>query len=143
MPLADDSLIPIPFNNHTNNATKELDYLMISDIFTTSGQALTYSGFEPGDSVAVFGAGPVGLLAAYSALLRGASRASTPWIRCLTVWRWQPQSAPSPSNLMPRTPSSRSWPRIPMASQEHKSLGLRGFRVGQCHWSARRWADPP
>lgn len=74
MPFADDSLIPIPFNNQTNNATKELDYLMISDIFTTSWQALTYSGFEPGDSVAVFGAGPVGLLAAYSALLRGASR---------------------------------------------------------------------
>lgn len=47
---------------------------MISDIFTTGWQALTYSGFEPGDTVAVFGAGPVGLLAAYSALLRGASR---------------------------------------------------------------------
>lgn len=32
------------------------------------------SGFQPGDSVAVFGAGPVGLMAAYSAQLRGASR---------------------------------------------------------------------
>ena len=45
-----------------------------SDIFATGWTALTYSGFEPGDSVAVFGAGPVGLLAAYSAILRGASR---------------------------------------------------------------------
>ncbi|KAK7419066.1 hypothetical protein QQX98_003568 [Neonectria punicea] len=36
--------------------------------------AVTWSGFEPGDTVAVFGAGPVGLLAAYSAKLRGASR---------------------------------------------------------------------
>lgn len=35
---------------------------------------MSYSGFEAGDSVAVFGAGPVGLLAAYSAILRGASR---------------------------------------------------------------------
>lgn len=32
------------------------------------------SGFQPGESVAVFGAGPVGLMAAYSAVLRGASR---------------------------------------------------------------------
>ncbi|KAK1633465.1 alcohol dehydrogenase [Colletotrichum phormii] len=31
-------------------------------------------GFQPGDTVAIFGAGPVGLLAAYSAKLRGASR---------------------------------------------------------------------
>ncbi|KAJ5196388.1 alcohol dehydrogenase [Penicillium cf. viridicatum] len=74
VPFADMSLIPIPFNNQTGNATKELDYLMISDVFTTGWQALTYSGFEPGDTVAVFGAGPVGLLATYSALLRGASR---------------------------------------------------------------------
>ncbi|KAL4936608.1 hypothetical protein BDV06DRAFT_233249 [Aspergillus oleicola] len=73
VPFADQSLIPIPFNNQTDNATKELDYLMISDVFTTAWTALSYSGFEPGDSVAVFGAGPVGLLAAYSAILRGAS----------------------------------------------------------------------
>jgi threonine dehydrogenase-like Zn-dependent dehydrogenase len=32
------------------------------------------SGFQPGESIAVFGAGPVGLMAAYSAQLRGASR---------------------------------------------------------------------
>ncbi|KAF4449247.1 alcohol dehydrogenase [Fusarium albosuccineum] len=32
------------------------------------------SGFQSGESVAVFGAGPVGLMAAYSAVLRGASR---------------------------------------------------------------------
>lgn len=32
------------------------------------------SGFQPGESIAVFGAGPVGLMAAYSATLRGASR---------------------------------------------------------------------
>lgn len=31
------------------------------------------SGFKSGESIAVFGAGPVGLMAAYSAALRGAS----------------------------------------------------------------------
>ncbi|KAL5601604.1 hypothetical protein FOBRF1_009137 [Fusarium oxysporum] len=51
----------------------ELDYLIIADVFTTGWHSLSYSGFEAGDSVAVFGAGPVGLLAAYSAVLRGAS----------------------------------------------------------------------
>ncbi|EYE91420.1 glutathione-independent formaldehyde dehydrogenase [Aspergillus ruber CBS 135680] len=74
VPFADESLIPIPFRNNTDNATKELDYLMISDVFTTGWHALTYSGFQPGDSVAIFGAGPVGIMAAYSALLRGAQR---------------------------------------------------------------------
>lgn len=32
-----------------------------------------FQGFRPGESVVVFGAGPVGLMAAYSAILRGAS----------------------------------------------------------------------
>jgi threonine dehydrogenase-like Zn-dependent dehydrogenase len=73
VPFADKSLIPIPING-SSNSTAELDYLMVSDVFTTGWHALTYSGFQPGDSVAIFGAGPVGLLAAYSATLRGASR---------------------------------------------------------------------
>ena len=51
-----------------------LDYLTLSDIFATGWGAITFTGFQPGDSVAIYGAGPVGLLAAYSALLRGASR---------------------------------------------------------------------
>jgi threonine dehydrogenase-like Zn-dependent dehydrogenase len=44
------------------------------DIFPTGWHGVEISGFQPGDSVAVFGAGPVGLMAAYSAQLRGASR---------------------------------------------------------------------
>lgn len=35
---------------------------------------MNFSGFQPGDEIAIFGAGPVGLLAAYSAVLRGASK---------------------------------------------------------------------
>ena len=40
----------------------------------TGWHGLTLSNYSPGESVAVFGAGPVGLMAAYSASLRGASR---------------------------------------------------------------------
>jgi len=47
---------------------------MISDIWATAWQCLDASGFKPGESVAVFGAGPVGLMCVYSALFRGASR---------------------------------------------------------------------
>ncbi|OJJ81288.1 glutathione-independent formaldehyde dehydrogenase [Aspergillus glaucus CBS 516.65] len=74
VPFADDSLIPVPLTTNTTNSSIERDYMTVSDIFATGWSVLTYAGFEPGDSVAVFGAGPVGLLAAYSAILRGASR---------------------------------------------------------------------
>lgn len=50
------------------------EFLFLSDIFATGWEALDFSGFQPGDDVAVFGAGPVGLLCAYSAKLRGASK---------------------------------------------------------------------
>lgn len=73
IPFADNSLVPVPINASTNETTL-FDYLFITDIFSTAWSGLTWSGFQPGDSVAVFGAGPVGLLAAYSAVLRGASR---------------------------------------------------------------------
>ena len=74
IPFADDSLIPIPHANASTNTSDFLSYLLVSDIFATGWTALDYANFEPGDTVAVFGAGPVGLLSAYSAVLRGASR---------------------------------------------------------------------
>ncbi|KAK4893434.1 hypothetical protein LTR49_028490 [Elasticomyces elasticus] len=37
-------------------------------------KSLDFAGFQPGDSVAIFGAGSVGLLAALAAKIRGASR---------------------------------------------------------------------
>jgi threonine dehydrogenase-like Zn-dependent dehydrogenase len=46
---------------------------MLSDIFATGWTAPDFAGFRTGDTVAIFGAGPVGLMAAYSAVLRGAS----------------------------------------------------------------------
>jgi threonine dehydrogenase-like Zn-dependent dehydrogenase len=69
VPQADESLIPIP-----HYPSRELDYLLISDIWPTAWQCLDASGFKAGETVAIFGAGPVGLLCAYSALFRGASR---------------------------------------------------------------------
>jgi threonine dehydrogenase-like Zn-dependent dehydrogenase len=69
VPQADVSLIPIP-----HYPSRELDYLMISDIWATAWQCLDSSGFKAGETVAVFGSGPVGLLCVYSALFRGASR---------------------------------------------------------------------
>lgn len=53
---------------------KENDYVMLSDIFPTGYHATELAGVKPGDSVVIFGAGPVGLMATHSAMLRGASR---------------------------------------------------------------------
>ncbi|GIH22253.1 aldehyde dehydrogenase [Acrocarpospora phusangensis] len=53
---------------------KENDYVMLSDIFPTGWHCTELAGMRPGESVVVYGAGPVGLMAAYSAMLRGASK---------------------------------------------------------------------
>lgn len=53
---------------------KENDYVMLSDIFPTGYHATELAGVAPGESVVIYGAGPVGLMAALSASLRGASR---------------------------------------------------------------------
>lgn len=55
-------------------SANELDFLLMSDHWGTAWYGLDAAGFQSGDSVAVFGAGSVGLLCAYTALLRGASR---------------------------------------------------------------------
>jgi glutathione-independent formaldehyde dehydrogenase len=51
----------------------EDDFLLLSDVFPTGYHGAELAGVGPGDTVAVFGAGPVGLLAAYSCMLRGAA----------------------------------------------------------------------
>ncbi|HVX94008.1 MAG TPA: glutathione-independent formaldehyde dehydrogenase [Polyangia bacterium] len=51
----------------------EDDFLLLSDVFPTGYHATELAAVGPGDTVAVFGAGPVGLLAAYSSILRGAA----------------------------------------------------------------------
>jgi threonine dehydrogenase-like Zn-dependent dehydrogenase len=72
--------MPYPTVNSTNatqsivnsTSTTDADYLMVGDIWGTAWGGLEYAGFETGDTVAVFGCGPVGLLGIYSAFLRGA-----------------------------------------------------------------------
>ena len=51
----------------------EDDFLMLADIFPTAFYSCEMAKVSPGKTVAIFGAGPVGLLAAYSAAIRGAS----------------------------------------------------------------------
>lgn len=52
----------------------EHDFVLLSDAFPTGYHATELADVTPGDSVAIFGAGAIGLLAAYSALqLRGAA----------------------------------------------------------------------
>ncbi|RYD19707.1 MAG: glutathione-dependent formaldehyde dehydrogenase, partial [Lysobacteraceae bacterium] len=48
--------------------------LFLSDILPTGWQAAEYADIEPGDTVAVWGCGPVGLFAVQSAFLMGAER---------------------------------------------------------------------
>ncbi len=52
----------------------EDDFLMLADIFPTGYHACELANVQPGKSVVIFGAGPVGLLAAHSAFIRGASQ---------------------------------------------------------------------
>jgi glutathione-independent formaldehyde dehydrogenase len=53
---------------------KENDYVMLSDIFPTGYHATELAGVLPGDSVVIYGAGPVGLMAAHSAAIKGAGK---------------------------------------------------------------------
>ncbi|TVY41532.1 putative zinc-type alcohol dehydrogenase-like protein [Lachnellula subtilissima] len=69
VPYADFNCLPLPAGTE-----HERDFIMLADIFPTGWHGVEISGFQPGESIAVFGAGPVGLMAAYSAVLRGASQ---------------------------------------------------------------------
>jgi glutathione-independent formaldehyde dehydrogenase len=52
---------------------KQNDYVMLSDIFPTGYHATEMANVQPGDSVVIYGAGPVGLMAAHSAAIKNAS----------------------------------------------------------------------
>src|SRR4051812_49794050 len=47
---------------------------MLADIFPTGYHATELAGVKPGDQTVIYGAGPVGLMAALSATIRGASK---------------------------------------------------------------------
>ena len=53
---------------------RQNDYVMLADIFPTGYHATEMAGVQPGDQTVIYGAGPVGCMAAYSAILKGASK---------------------------------------------------------------------
>ena len=67
-PFADAGLIKVP------DTIDDDDAVACADIFPTGYQAAEMAGIKKGDTVLVFGAGPVGLLAAKSAWFTGAGR---------------------------------------------------------------------
>jgi glutathione-independent formaldehyde dehydrogenase len=69
VPYADFNCLKLPAGG-----AHEADYALLADIFPTGYHGCELAQVSPGESVAVYGAGPVGLMAAYSALLRGASQ---------------------------------------------------------------------
>ena len=70
VPFGDFNLLRLP----EDAQEKEADYVMLADIFPTGWHCTRLADMQPGDSVVVYGAGPVGLMAAYSAMIQGASK---------------------------------------------------------------------
>ncbi len=68
VPFADFNALQLPPGDE-----HEDDFILLADVFPTGYHATELAGLRPGESVAIYGAGPVGLMAAYSAHLRGAS----------------------------------------------------------------------
>ena len=69
VPWADFNLLELPAGGE-----HEADFTMLSDVFPTGYHGTELAHVTPGKTVAIFGAGPVGLLAAMSANIRGASQ---------------------------------------------------------------------
>jgi glutathione-independent formaldehyde dehydrogenase len=70
VPFADANCVRVPGEPFDD---KEDDFVLLADAFVTGWHATELCRMEPGASVAVFGAGTIGLMAAYSSLLRGAA----------------------------------------------------------------------
>ena len=68
VPFSDVGPIVIP------DGMDDEQVLFLSDILPTGWMAAENAGIQPGDTVAVFGCGPVGLFAVQSAVLMGAER---------------------------------------------------------------------
>ena len=68
VPYADHNALKLPEGREHEDA-----FSLLADIFPTGWHGTRLANLKPGESIAVFGAGPVGLMAAYSAKLQGAS----------------------------------------------------------------------
>jgi glutathione-independent formaldehyde dehydrogenase len=67
VPFADFNCVPLPPGDQ-----HEDDFALLADIFPTGYHATELAGVRPGETVAVYGAGPVGQMAAYSAQIKDA-----------------------------------------------------------------------
>ena len=70
VPYADFNCLSLP----EDAAEKQDDYVMLSDIFPTGWHATELAGLLPGETVTIYGGGPVGLMATHSAIIKGAAR---------------------------------------------------------------------
>ena len=70
MPYGDFNCLMLP----PDAEEQQNDYVMLADIFPTGWHATELAGLRPGESVVIYGAGPVGLMAAHSAMIKGASK---------------------------------------------------------------------
>ncbi len=68
VPFADFNCLELP-----DDDSHEHDFAMLSDIFPTGYHGAELADVRPGETVAVFGAGPVGIMSAYACDLRGAA----------------------------------------------------------------------
>jgi len=69
VPFADFNCLQLP-----KGIEHETDFAMLADIFPTGYHATSLAQVGPGETVTVMGAGPVGLMAAYSAMIKGAAK---------------------------------------------------------------------
>lgn len=70
VPFADFNCLNLPGTPHDR---WEDDFIMLADVFPTGFHSTVMAGVAPGTSVVIFGAGPVGYMAALSAKLQGAA----------------------------------------------------------------------
>lgn len=71
VPYADANCVPLPGEPGDRY---EDAFVLLADAFVTGWHATELARVGPGDTVAVFGAGAIGLLAAHSAVIRGAGQ---------------------------------------------------------------------
>jgi glutathione-independent formaldehyde dehydrogenase len=69
VPFADFNCLELPPGDE-----HETDFAMLADIFPTGYHGAALAKVGPGETVAVYGGGPVGLMAAYSSLIMGAAK---------------------------------------------------------------------
>jgi len=70
VPWADFDALRLP----EDARERQDDYVMLSDIFPTGWHAVEMSGMLPGETIVIFGGGPVGQMAALSAITKGAAK---------------------------------------------------------------------